>query len=146
MGCKRSPAGASVLALLGFLAVPVGVYFATTDPATAVVGGTVGAAAAAWLILHIGMTTQDCAGYHEGVARVLSGGDSGGQVGWWLAVTAAASLVGILARIWRSDNPIETALAVAGLLAGALAASVVLVIAVMAFGDLVDRVLRKRRG
>jgi len=61
-------------------------------------------------------------------------------------VVPALALAGILLRIWRSESPPRKALAVAGVFAGGAAAAFVLVVVVMAFGDLVDWLLRKRRG
>jgi len=129
---------------------PVAWFLATADPVMAVVGGLVVGSAAAYLILVVAMATQDCPGYLQGAGRVFfaAEGEGGaeGYAGWGLAVMSALALAGILLRIWRSESPPRKALAVADLFAGGAAAAFALVVIVMAFGDLVDWLLRKRRG
>jgi hypothetical protein len=147
---RRSAVGASVLALLALATFPVVVFFATEDLVMALVGGLVGGSVTAYLILVVAMATQDCHGYFKGVARVFFGGDddsagASGYAGWGLAVIPALAMVGIVLRICRSADPLGRILGLAGFLVGAVAASFVLVVVVMAFGDLVDWLLTKRR-
>jgi hypothetical protein len=147
---RRSAAGASVLALVALAVVPVVVFFATQDVVMALIGGFVGGSVMAYLILVVAMATRDCHGYLEGLARVFFGGDddgggASGYAGWGLAVLAALATVGIVLRICRSADPLGRILGLAGFLVAVVAASFVLVVVVMAFGDLMDWLLRKGR-
>lgn len=150
MGTRRSATGAITLALIGVVATPTSMYLVTGDLFMAA-AGVLGGLVLAWVILYVGMATQSCPNYLSGVALVLSGGDSAGggsgsYTGWGTILFPAVCLIGIVARIVRSADPIEKALGFVGFVVGLLAAWVVLIVAVMAFGDLVDWLLRKRRG
>jgi hypothetical protein len=146
MESQRSAAGASVLALLALAVAPVLMYFVTRDLATALVGGFVVGSVTAYLILLVAMATSGCRGYLEGATRIFFGGEgggAGGYAGWGLTATSALAMAGIVVRIWRSEDPLRKVLGVAGVLLAAAAASFALVVAVMAFGDLVDRLLKR---
>jgi multisubunit Na+/H+ antiporter MnhC subunit len=145
MGKQRSAAGASLLALVALAALPVVVFLTTRDLVLAVVGGSVLGSGTAYLILVVARTTRDCPGYLEGAGRVYSGGEAG-HAGWGLTALSTLAAVGLVIRIWRSGDPVRSALVLAGLVVATVAGSFVLVVVVMAFGDLVDWLLRKRRG
>jgi hypothetical protein len=146
MRSQRSAGGAILLALFALVAAPGVLFLATDDLVLAGVGGLVVGSAAAYFILLVSMTTRDCSGYREGVTRVFFGDEAGGHAGWGLTVTSVLAAGGIVARIWRSHEPGRMVLTLAGLIVGAVVGSVVVVVVVMAFGDLVDWLLRKRRG
>jgi hypothetical protein len=146
MAKPRSAAGASLLALVALAGAPVAVFVVTQDLVMAAVGGIVLGSATAYLILVVAMTTRDCSGYLEGARRVYAGGDAAGHAGWGLTAIGALAVVGLVIRIWRSDDPLRRVLTIGGLFVAVAAASCVLVVVVMAFGDLVDWLLRKRRG
>lgn len=159
-GWRRSAVGASILALVALILAPVYAVLAALNvgesPVAGLICGIVVGIAVAYLLLAVAMATQHCRGYAEGFARCFSldfyskkGEPIGGVfVAVGLAGVVAVSLFSCLWLVGARESVMSRLVggAILAVLA-ALSMGVVAIVVpvVMAFGDVVDWLLRSRR-